>query len=117
MTQENTSPTPLQQQIRDAEEVVNNLRKQLEDIKQGERLQAITQAKEYIELYTLTAAELGFSGKSAAKPKSGDKRNTVAAKYKDPDSDKTWTGRGKSPAWLSARLAAGASKQDFAIGA
>lgn len=115
MTQENTSPIDLQKQIREAEEVVNTLRKQLESIKQAERLQAISQVKEYIQVYTLTPAELGLPSKGKTKAKTDDKRNTVAAKYKDPDSQATWTGRGKTPAWLSARLAAGAARQDFAI--
>lgn len=105
----------LQQKLNEAEAVANELRKQLETERKGERTQAIAAAKELIKTYDLTASELGFSGKGAAKRAGGDKRNVVAPKYQDPDSGKTWTGRGKSPAWLSAQLAAGRSKQDFLI--
>jgi DNA-binding protein H-NS len=32
--------------------------------------------------------------------KSCDQRSTVTAKYKDPRSAATWTGRGRTPAWV-----------------
>ena len=45
------------------------------------------------------------SGKSSIKKrvkvtKSRDQRSTVKAKYKDPNSTVTWTGRGRTPAWV-----------------
>ena len=105
----------LQQQLNDAEVTVNNLRKQLESERKGERTQAISAVREIIKTNNLTALELGFSGKGAAKRVVSDKRNVVAPKYRDPASGKTWTGRGKSPTWLNSRLAAGSNKQEFLI--
>lgn len=110
-----TKSNELQQQIDDYEAKLNELRKQQEAERKGERTQAISSAKELIKTYDLTASDLGLSGKGAAKKVSNDKRNVVAPKYQDPDSGKTWTGRGKSPAWLSAQLAAGRDKQEFLI--
>jgi DNA-binding protein H-NS len=107
--------TELQQQINEYEAKLNELRKQQDAERKGERMQAIVAAKELIKTHDLTAAELGFSGKGASKRVSGDKRNVVAPKYQDPASGKTWTGRGKSPAWLSAQLSAGHDKQEFLI--
>jgi len=45
------------------------------------------------------------SGKSGSKKrtkmiKSRDQRGTVKAKYKDPNSAATWTGRGRTPSWV-----------------
>lgn len=41
------------------------------------------------------------SDKNLAKvKKSCDQRSTVKAKYKDPESPATWTGRGRAPAWV-----------------
>lgn len=105
----------LQQQIEDYETKLTALRRQQEQERKGERTQAITAAKELIKNHDLTAAELGLSGKGAVKRVTTDKRNVVAPKYIDPDSGKTWTGRGKSPAWLTVHLAAGREKQDFLI--
>jgi len=108
----------LQQKIDEAEAAVNELRKQLDAERKGERTQAIATIRELIKTHDLTASDLGFSGKGPAKKATAtsDKRNTVAPKYQDPDSGKTWTGRGKSPAWLSAHLASGRDKQEFLIG-
>ena len=105
----------LQLQINEFEAKLSELRKQQDEERKGERTEAITAAKELIKNHDLSAAELGFSGKGAAKRVTGDKRNVVAPKYQDPTSGKTWTGRGKSPGWLSAELAAGREKQEFLI--
>jgi DNA-binding protein H-NS len=112
MTQEST----LQQQIQEAEAFINELRKKLDEERKGEHMQAIASVKALIKTHELTAAELGFSGKgTSARRSDGDKRGVVAAKYQDHESGKTWTGRGKSPAWMAAQLAAGYSKDDFLI--
>lgn len=112
MTQEST----LQQQIQEAEAIVNELRKKFDEERKGQRMQAIASVKELIKLHELTAEDFGFSGKgTSAKRPVGDKRGVVAAKYQDHESGKTWTGRGKHPAWMAAHLAAGYSKDDFLI--
>ena len=105
----------LQQQIEDFETKLNALRRQQDQERKGERTQAIAATKELIKTHDLTAAELGLSAKGATKRPTNDKRNVVAPKYIDPDSGKTWTGRGKSPAWLTGQLAAGREKQEFLI--
>jgi len=107
--------SPLQQQLNEAEAAINELRKQVDAERKGERTQAIAAARELIKIHDLSASDLGFSGKAATKRATGDKRNVVAPKYQDPDSEKTWTGRGKSPSWLSAQLAAGREKHEFLI--
>ena len=38
--------------------------------------------------------------KRAKATKSRDQRSKVKAKYKDPNSAATWTGRGRTPAWV-----------------
>ena len=110
--------TELQQQIKQAEAKVTELREQLAQQRNNERAQAISSAKELIKTFQLTATDLGLSGKKSPARKEraiGDKRMSVAPKYKDPISGKTWTGRGKTPAWLAAQLAAGRNKQDYLI--
>lgn len=107
----------LQQKINEAEAHVNELRKQMDAQRKGERTQAINAAKELIKTHELSASELGFSGKAAVKRVSTDKRNSVAPKYQDPETGKTWTGRGKTPAWLNSQVSAGREKQEFLISA
>lgn len=46
----------------------------------------------------------------------GGKGRTVAAKYANPDDpSETWTGRGRKPKWLSAKVADGAKIEKFLI--
>ena len=46
----------------------------------------------------------------------GRGRSKSAAKYANPeDRSQTWTGRGRKPKWLVARLKKGAKMDDFAI--
>jgi DNA-binding protein H-NS len=109
----------LQQQITQAEARVNELREKLAEQKNQQRGQAIASAKELIKTHQLSAADLGLTGKKSAPRRnersSSDKRSAVAAKYKDPSSGKTWTGRGKTPNWLAANISAGHNKQDYLI--
>ena len=55
----------------------------------------------------------GTSNSVVTKPK---KKTTsaVAAKYRGPNGE-TWSGRGLTPRWLSALVAEGKSKEEFAI--
>ena len=43
------------------------------------------------------------------------KGNGVAPKYRDPETGKTWAGRGRKPRWMEAALASGRKVEDFAI--
>jgi len=54
-----------------------------------------------IDLSTATKTGGKRSIKKRAKvTKSRDQRSTVKAKYKDPNSAATWTGRGRTPVWV-----------------
>lgn len=55
--------------------------------------------------------------KSALKSKAEAKiRKPVAPKYRDPNSDETWSGRGKPPRWLTLLINAGHQREEFLIG-
>lgn len=53
--------------------------------------------------------------KKAAKPKKKAAKRKVAAKYKDPQSGTTWSGRGLTPKWLAEKEKAGAKRDEFLI--
>jgi DNA-binding protein H-NS len=61
----------------------------------------------------LSVAELfGISSKGRGAGRGGK----VAIKYINPENkSETWTGRGRQPRWLAAKLSRGAKLQDFAI--
>jgi len=54
-----------------------------------------------IGLKQVTKGRIRNSAQNPAKvTKSRDRRRIVKAKYKDPNSQQTWTGRGRAPAWV-----------------
>ena len=108
----------LQQQIIQAEAKVSELREKLNDQKNSERLDVIVSMKELIKLHQLSITDLGFKNKKTANGKKSarvDKGISVAPKYADPATGKTWAGRGRMPEWLANNLSKGKSKTDYLI--
>jgi DNA-binding protein H-NS len=61
----------------------------------------------------VTLDELVARGSKSSKTAS---RKPVAPRYRNPENQQeTWTGRGKQPRWLAAKLASGANLDDFLI--
>lgn len=89
---------------------IESLQNQVSEVRQREVSEAIAKVKSIIDEYQLTANDIFPSarvGKAAGTKKSSGK---VAAKYRDPISGKTWSGRGLAPKWL-----AGKNKEDYLI--
>lgn len=42
-------------------------------------------------------------------------RKPVQIRYRSPDGENAWTGRGRTPKWLAEALGDGKSKEDFAV--
>lgn len=89
------------------------LEQQIIDLQREERASAIAQVKSLMSQHGLTLADLGTRAPVApAKSRTGAK---VPAKYRDPASGQTWSGRGLHPKWLKQALAEGAKLADFAL--
>jgi DNA-binding protein H-NS len=79
---------------------IADLQAQAARVKEEEKEQAIGMARTMISAYGITARDLGLD--KAPKVKTGPKPgNKVAAKYRDPASGATWSGRGKTPRWIN----------------
>jgi len=88
---------------------IADLQAQAARVKEEEKEQAIGMARTMISAYGITARDLGLD--KAPKTKTGPKPgNKVAAKYRDPQSGATWSGRGKTPRWIN-----GADRSQYAI--
>lgn len=72
------------------------LEKQISDARRNETADAIARVRALIDEYALTPQEV-FPASRARSAASGTK---VAAKYRDPATGQTWTGRGKAPKWI-----------------
>ena len=116
---------------------IKKLQKEAEVARKREIAETITNIRQAIELFGLTADDLGFgrkdkvlkgtAGKAGQKTKrkaekthrtknlSLDKRSVVAAKYRDTATGATWTGRGKQPKWLAAAIQSGKKLEEFKI--
>ena len=88
---------------------IEELQAQAEIVKREEKQQAIDMARAMISSYGITAKDLGLDKilKVKSGPKVGQK---VVAKYRDPQSGATWSGRGKTPRWIN-----GADRSQYAI--
>lgn len=90
---------------------IETLKHQAEEARKNELASAIAEIKRIMAEFGITPADLGFGGR-AAKAKA---KGSVAAKYRDPISGKTWTGRGRRPAWVVALEAEGKSLDSFKV--
>lgn len=60
----------------------------------------VSQIKQLMGDFGITAGDLGFKVPGAGRKKTA---NAAAAKYRDPESGATWTGRGRAPAWIAGK--------------
>ena len=88
------------------------IEKQIAEAQRGARSEAIAQVRALMAQYGLTLADIG--SKAAAVPRAGGAKK-VAAKYRNPATGDTWSGRGLQPKWLKAALTSGRALADFTI--
>lgn len=88
------------------------LEKQIAEVQRTARTEALNKIRELMSEYGLTAADL--TGRVVSNPKA-EVVKKVAAKYHDPVSGQSWTGRGLKPKWLQQALNEGKQLSDFAI--
>ena len=88
------------------------LEQQIAAARQAELGTALAEVKRIVAEYALTPEQIfeqrpAVGSTSRKGPKAG---GTVAPKYQDPATGKTWTGRGIAPAWIKDK-----NKDDFLI--
>lgn len=89
------------------------LEQQIQDLQQTSRAEAIAEVKRIMAEAGLTVSDLGQQDRAAKPSKvTGTK---VAAKYRDPSSGASWTGRGLKPRWLTTALDSGKKLEDFLL--
>ena len=100
-------------------EQAEKLMAEAERVREQEIADAIADIRQKIELYGLTAADLGLA-KSVGGPGGGRGKPAKAAKsavkYRGPNGE-TWSGgRGRKPQWVVQALKEGRSLEEFAVG-
>ena len=89
------------------------IEKRIADARKNERAAAIQKIKALMADHGLTVADL--HGKPAPAGRASRKGSKVPAKYRDPATGDSWSGRGLQPKWLKAALASGRKLSDFAL--
>ncbi|ABE32819.1 H-NS histone family protein [Paraburkholderia xenovorans LB400] len=97
-------------QYADLKAQIAKLQAQAEEARRTEIDNVIADIRQKIAEYGLTAQDLGFA--VAAKRGRPPKKAPLPAKYQDPKSGNTWSGRGKPPKWI-----VGKNRERFLIGA
>jgi DNA-binding protein H-NS len=94
--------------LKDLKVLRNKVEKAIRSRHDRERAELRTRMKQMAEHAGFSLSDL-FGGKAG-------KRGPVSAKFAHPDNPSlTWSGRGRMPKWLSEKVKAGASPQDFRI--
>lgn len=94
---------------------IEALKQQAEEMRQAEIAGVIADIRQKIADYNLSAADLGFGAPARAGKPAAGKRGAVKAKYRNPATGASWSGRGVMPKWLKAELDAGKAKEAFLI--
>lgn len=108
---------------------IEELNRKAEDLRKKEAPGVIERMKQAIQVYGITAADLGLTAgsesaarkpakalKAPLKTSSKPSKSSAEPKYRD-ESGQTWGGMGKRPDWLRAALASGRKLEEFLISA
>jgi DNA-binding protein H-NS len=107
----------------DVQRQIETLRKQAEALRASELPKVVGRIKEAIEVYGITAEDLGFGsaagravpvGKADRLGRTGSVGATRPARYSD-GNGRSWGGMGPRPKWLREALAAGRTLEEFAV--
>ncbi|AJZ58678.1 DNA-binding protein H-NS [Paraburkholderia sp. BL23I1N1] len=97
-------------QYADLKAQIAKLQAQADEARRTEIDNVVADIRQKIAEYGLTAQDLGFA--VAARRGRPPKKAPLPAKYQDPKSGNTWSGRGKPPKWI-----VGKNRERFLIGA
>ena len=88
------------------------LEKQIETTRKEAKADAIARVKSIMAEFGLSVSDLGGKSMTKSSPVKGSK---VAAKYRNPATGDSWSGRGLQPRWLKAALASGRKISEFEV--
>lgn len=93
------------------------LEKQIASAMETEKAAAIEKVRALVAEFGLTTGDCGFSGRKekSGKPSGNLAKRTVSVKYVGPVGE-AWSGRGRTPKWITALEAQGRSRSEFLAG-
>ena len=101
---------------KDLHELIEKAKKRISEIEKSEAIEVRAKLFALAKEHGYDAAQLISGGGTSKVAAEQDKvRRPAKAKYQDPESGTTWTGRGLKPLWVRATLAAGKSLESLLI--
>lgn len=102
------------------EKEIARLQRQAQTLQLKQRMPVISSIIRSMREYDITPEEIttAFNKKSikSAAPTSGTlPKKRVPPKFRHPETGETWTGRGKTPRWISTAEAQGKNRNEFRI--
>lgn len=89
-----------------------DLQRQIAAARKQEREAVLLEIRDLMRKHGISAADVSVSPANQKGPRPGKK---VAAKYRDPSTGSSWSGRGLKPKWLTEALAKGRSLAEFCV--
>lgn len=84
---------------------IAKLQAQADALRESEKAGVISRIRDAIDAYQISAEMLGFGasrrGAAGVKTKKAAAPTFGVPRFRDPKTGKTWTGRGKPPAWIA----------------
>lgn len=103
------------------EKEIAKLQKQATALRTKRRVPVIASIVRTMRDYDITPEEITQAlnkkaGKTAPKPNSAPTaKRSVPVKYRHPETNETWTGRGKAPRWIIKAESDGKQRSDFLV--
>lgn len=94
---------------------LDGLRQQIRDREARLHDEAVENIQSLIDQLKIKSTELRFPDQPSKKGGVTRPVNPVAPKYRNPETGETWSGRGRTPVWMSQAVEQGAKKDDFLI--
>ena len=98
---------------KELKEQAEELMRKAEELRRQELANVVGEIKRVMAEHGLTAEDIGLG--QSQKPQAARKAATSKAKYRDPNTGATWTGKGRLPAWALAYRASGHDIAELAI--
>ena len=92
----------MSQSLKDLLQQRETLEKAIQEARQNEISAAVTKVREIVAEHGLTVQDV-FPGRASKSGAAKSGASKVAAKYRDPATGQTWTGRGKAPKWIDGK--------------
>jgi DNA-binding protein H-NS len=97
-------------EIGDLQRIADDIANEIQ-IKRDEKKKALLEQFHQM----LTSEGLTLDDVIGTKRRRQRRRGTAPVKYRDPETGKTWSGRGRKPVWFAEKLNAGRTLEDFAV--